>query len=83
MRDLEQPGRPGRPVAGRKRRLLALLALSALPWAAAQDVLTYHNDNARTGQNLNETILNTTTVNVSTFGQFFILAADGPARPDR
>jgi len=36
--------------------LLSYLSFTAIPFAKAQDVLTYHNDNARTGQNLNETI---------------------------
>jgi len=57
--------------------MLVLLVLSTLPEAGAQNVLTYHNDNARTGQNLAETILNTSNVNVSTFGKLFVLAADG------
>jgi hypothetical protein len=57
--------------------MLVLLTLFALSEAAAQNVLTYHNDNARTGQNLAETILNTSNVNVSTFGKLFVLAADG------
>ena len=57
--------------------MLVLLILCTITWAAAQDVLTYHNDNARTGQNLNESILNTSNVNVNTFGKLFILAANG------
>jgi len=57
--------------------LLVLLASSAIPWAGAQDVLTYHNDNARTGQNLKETILTTSNVNVNTFGKLFVLSVDG------
>jgi hypothetical protein len=56
---------------------LAFLVLSAFLPATAQDVLTYHNDNARTGQNLNETILNPTNVNVNSFGRLFTISVDG------
>ena len=44
---------------------------------ANNSVLTYHNDNARSGQNLNETILTTSTVNQSSFGKLFVVSADG------
>ena len=40
-------------------------------------ILTQHNDNARTGQNTSETILNTTNVNVNQFGKLFALPVDG------
>jgi len=42
----------------------------------AVSVLTQHNDNARTGQNTSETILNTTNVNVNQFGKLFAMPAD-------
>ena len=41
------------------------------------DVLTYHNDNARTGQNLAEAILNTNNVNSSRFGKLGFFSVDG------
>src|SRR5437016_11274559 len=40
-------------------------------------VLTWHNDNARTGQNLQETILTPQNVTSATFGKLFVIAADG------
>ena len=40
-------------------------------------VLTQHNDNARTGQNTSETILDTTNVNSSQFGKLFAMPVDG------
>jgi PQQ-like domain len=54
-----------------------LLAIAfALP-AYSQDVLTYHNNNARTGFDNNETTLTLTNVNSTTFGKLFTVAADG------
>jgi hypothetical protein len=41
------------------------------------DVVTYHNDNARTGQNLNESILTPANVNWSSFGKLNFFPVDG------
>lgn len=41
------------------------------------DVLTYHNDNARTGQALHEEILTPANVNTNHFGKLWVLATDG------
>jgi len=45
--------------------------------SSATDVVTYHNDIARTGQNLQETILTTGNVNSSSFGKLFTFPVDG------
>ena len=59
--------------------LTLFLLLSVTPTVPAQatDVLTYHNDNARTGQNLNEEILSPANVNTNHFGKLWVLPADG------
>ena len=53
------------------RRLLSAAA------AAAVDVLTYHNNDSRTGANLNETTLTPKNVNASSFGKLFDYKLDG------
>ena len=53
------------------------VSASAPPPASATDVVTYHNDIARTGQNLSETILTTANVNSITFGKLRSLSVDG------
>ncbi len=45
--------------------------------AATVDVLTYHNDLARTGQNLRETILRPDNVNAASFGKVAFCRTDG------
>jgi outer membrane protein assembly factor BamB len=44
---------------------------------SATDILTYHNDTSRLGQNLHETILTPGNVNAATFGKRLFLPADG------
>jgi hypothetical protein len=56
--------------------MLSFFALVVAP-ARSQSVLTYHNDIARTGQNLNETILTPGNVNSQSFGLRFTLPVDG------
>ncbi|MBV9037834.1 MAG: hypothetical protein JO182_25315, partial [Acidobacteriaceae bacterium] len=47
------------------------------PCFSQTNVLTYHNDNVRTGQNLTETALLPSTVNASRFGKLFTVPTDG------
>jgi hypothetical protein len=61
----------------RSLSFLAGLSLSLVPGLSQTAVLTYHNDNARTGQYTNEALLTLSNVNVSTFGQLFTQAVDG------
>lgn len=45
--------------------------------SSVSDVLTYHDNNARTGENLSETVLTLSNVNFSTFGKLFVMPVDG------
>jgi hypothetical protein len=58
--------------AGRITSKTATLSVSP-----ATDVLTFHNDVARTGQNLTEAILTTENVKALTFGKIGFYAVDG------
>ncbi len=74
---------PFRPAVAESpfRSLTAIAAIGLLSMAAtsalAQDVLTYHNNNSRTGLNNQETILTLTNVNSASFGKLFTLPSDG------
>src|ERR1700736_6737640 len=52
----------------------ALFSVSAI---AQVNILTYHNDSARTGANLAETTLRPSNVNSSTFAKLFSYNVDG------
>src|ERR1700733_8659168 len=56
---------------------LILIGSALVSTVCAQDVLTYHDNNARTGLNSSETTLTLANVNSSTFGKLFILTVDG------
>ena len=57
-------------------RILAI-ALGACSLAAQPSVVTFHNDNSRTGLNPNETLLTPANVKAGLFGKRYFLQVDG------
>jgi hypothetical protein len=67
-------------VLGKLQSILfvAMATLAAFEPAMGQvSVLTYHNDNSRSGLNPFETILTSGNVNSSKFGKVFFFTTDG------
>ncbi len=60
------------PLVGRATLLLLASVLCGQP-----SILTWHNDNSRTGQSLHETFLTPANVNSITFGRLATLSVDG------
>jgi hypothetical protein len=61
--------------------LCVLVCVSRTGVADAADVLTQHNDNARTGTNLDEKELTRNSVRSASFGRLWTLYADGTETP--
>ena len=63
--------------AGSQTSNTVTLTVNPAPPPSNVSVLTYHNDVARTGQNLNETILTTANVASANFGMLGSITVDG------
>lgn len=79
MNEFLNSTKPALRLADVRRWLWLGLLCAALgaPRLHAQNVLTYHNGNARTGQNLDERILSPRNLSSSIFGKLFVIRVDG------
>src|SRR5260370_375354 len=66
-----------RSVALTIQRMCLIAAVSAMALFGQPSVLTWHNDNARTGQNLQETTLTPANVNSAMVGRLCAITVDG------
>ena len=66
-----------RPYSYRSAFLALLCLLGTWTCSGQTNVLTYHNDVARTGQNLDETLLTPANVNSTNFGKLGFMSVDG------
>jgi hypothetical protein len=57
--------------------LLLVSVFQVVPGFSQTNVTTYHYDTLRSGQNIHETVLTPTLVNVNTFGKLFSQPVDG------
>ena len=62
---------------GRFLAALLLVFIASFSARSQVNVLTYHNNNQRTGENLNEAVLAPANVNQTTFGKLFTYSVDG------
>jgi hypothetical protein len=61
----------------KKLLMLLVLALCAQSASSQVNILTYRNDNLRSGQNLSETTLTKSNVNSTSFGKVYSISVDG------
>ncbi len=66
------------PDLGRKPLIACLaIGISVMPGFSGTNVLTFRNDNQRTGQNVTEKVLTPANVAAASFGKLFSVAVDG------